>query len=435
MTSNERTDAQGAATTSAASTLSAINDFVTGFVGYHPRATNILAVAETHPESALANIYAGFLWMFLERPEAVEKASPWLARARCVKRLNTREKGLLAVLDAWIARDARTALARLEAIYKQHPEDLATLKLGQYHAFNLADADAVLRLAGHGRGRNEQRAPWHSMLAFGHELSGELDAAERAAFRALSLDDAEPWAHHALSHTYLERGALAEGRRFLTERADTWNELNSFMFTHNWWHLALFELAEGDVTAALRTFDERVWGVQPDYSQDQINAVSLLSRIECAGGDVGDRWQRLRPHLEGRADDVLQPFVTMHYLYGLARSGSSGADALLSLIESQPDGAFVPGDETLWAGVGIPCARGARAHARGDHEEAVIALLPVRERLVELGGSKAQRDLFEQWLVHAMLKCGRRREAEPLLADRRRREPLHPLVHTRGERG
>jgi len=266
------------------------------------------------------------------------------------------------------------------------------------------------------------------MLAFGHELNGQLDAAERAAFRALDLDEAEPWAHHALSHTYLERGALEEGRRFLADRADTWNELNSFMFTHNWWHLALFELAEGDATAALRTFDDRVWGVQPDYSQDQINAVSLLSRLECAGVDVGDRWQRLRPHLEGRADDVLQPFVTMHYLYGLTRSGSPGADNLLALIESQVDGAFVPGNEALWANVGIPCARGAHAHARGDHEQAATLLLAVRERLPELGGSKAQRDLFEQWLVHALLKCSRLREARPLLAQRRKTEPDHPLI-------
>jgi len=428
MQATELRDAHGALTTSPETALSGIDDFVLGFVGYHPRATKVLAVAEAHPESALANLYAGFLWMFLERPEAVDQAAPWLERAKRVRGLNARERGLLALLSAWIGRDARASLAIADALCREYPEDLATLKLGQYHAFNLADPAAALRLAKHGRGCNEHSAPWHSMLAFGHELNGQLDAAERAAFRALDLDEAEPWAHHALSHTYLERGALEEGRRFLADRADTWNELNSFMFTHNWWHLALFELAEGDATAALRTFDDRVWGVQPDYSQDQINAVSLLSRLECAGVDVGDRWQRLRPHLEGRADDVLQPFVTMHYLYGLTRSGSPGADNLLALIESQVDGAFVPGNEALWANVGIPCARGAHAHARGDHEQAATLLLAVRERLPELGGSKAQRDLFEQWLVHALLKCSRLREARPLLAQRRKTEPDHPLI-------
>ena len=59
------------------------------------------------------------------------------------------------------------------------------------------------------------------------------------------------------------------------------------MYTHNWWHLALFEIAAGEPDAALASFDARVWGVQPDYSQDQINAVSLLARLECAGVDVG----------------------------------------------------------------------------------------------------------------------------------------------------
>ena len=430
----ERGDAHGAPTTTTdAAALAGIDDFVTGFVGYHPRSANVLAAADAHPDSALANIFAGFLWMFLERPEAAAKAEPYRRRAAACRAPNARERGLLALLEAWQARDARRALAIARDVLADCPGDLATLKLGQYHAFNLADAPAMLSLAQRSRDALARRparlpAPLLAMLAFGHEQCHHLEAAERAAYEALDIDPAEPWAHHALSHTFLTRGAIEEGWRFLAERADTWTGLNSFMFTHNWWHLALFEIAAGEGEAALATFDARVWGVEPDYSQDQINAVSLLARLECAGVDVGERWRRLLPHLRSRADDVLQPFVTLHYLYGLARAGAPEGETLLALIERQAEEPAVEADRTLWRDVGIPAARGVHAHARGEHDAAVTHLYPVQSRLWMCGGSHAQRELFDQLLLGAMIGAGRWRDAQPLLELRRRTEPEHPQV-------
>ena len=54
----------------------------------------------------------------------------------------------------------------------------------------------------------------------------------------------EPWAHHALAHVMLTQGRLAEGHAFMAAMSPTWTGLNSFMETHNWWHLALFALEQ-----------------------------------------------------------------------------------------------------------------------------------------------------------------------------------------------
>ena len=54
--------------------------------------------------------------------------------------------------------------------------------------------------------------------------------------------------------------------------------------------------------------------------------MSLLARLELRGVDVGGRWQDLGAHLASRADDTLQPFLTMQYLYGLARAGRPEAE-------------------------------------------------------------------------------------------------------------
>lgn len=427
----DRLDCFGAPVRCEAEALDGINDFVDGFVRYRPSAVNVLETADAMSECALANIYAGFLWMFLERPEAPDKAAPYLQRACACTNLNERECSLRDLLAAWQRYDIGRVVQISEHILDSYPQDLATLKLAQYHLFNSADSPGMLRVAMKCRQTNAEQAPLHSMLAFAHEQCHHIDDAERAAMHALSLDEAEPWAHHALAHVHLTRGNISIGKRFLQSMAPAWSGLNSFMFTHNWWHLAVFEIAEGQVDSALAIYDERCWGVEPDYSQDQIGAVSLLARLECAGHDVGDRWQALRPYLEARNQDVVQPFLTLQYLYGLARSESSEADELMQLIRQQAVRAVVPQDQALWQNVGIPAAEGVLAHANGNHARATALLATVQTRLWQVGGSHAQRDLFEQLLLDALLKSDQWVAAQQMLEVRRQWEPESPILEAK----
>ena len=97
------------------------------------------------------------------------------------------------------------------------------------------------------------------------------------------------------------------------------------MYTHNWWHAALFRLDMDDAAASLALFDTRVWGVRKTYVQDQVNAVSLLSRLELRGVDVGDRWTDVAAHVLPRIHDRQNAFLDLHYLYALARAGEIDA--------------------------------------------------------------------------------------------------------------
>ena len=161
--------------------------------------------------------------------------------------------------------------------------------------------------------------------------------------------------------------------------ADTWTGLNSFMLTHLWWHLALFYLSQGRRARVLEIYDRHCWGVAKDYSQDQIGAVSLLARMELAGIDVGDRWQDLGEHLAARAHDTVLPFLTMQYLYGLARAGRAEADALLNSVRRAADGAArVPRE--VWQEVALPACEGLYAYARANFERAWRHLSAARRR-------------------------------------------------------
>lgn len=411
--------------------LAGVNAFVDGFVRFLPSAADVMAVSDALPHEALPAIYSGMLCLFSEQMSAPSLAAPYVERARACRGLHPREQGLLALLEAWQVWDLAAARRIADELLQRWPGDLATLKLAQYHHFNAADAGAMLQSALLAAPRCEQHAAWHSMVAFAHEQCHALDAAEASAQRALAIDADEPWAHHVCAHVHLGRGSTGEGRAFLSNVADSWQGLNSFMFTHNWWHLALFEIAEGDVQTALTLYDTRCWGVQCDYSQDQIGAVSLLARLECAGVDVGDRWQALRPWLEARHDDVTQPFLSLQYLHGLLRAGSPVATELLAAIEQQAVSPLVASDAPVWQEVGIPLARALVSLAAGLHADAADGLSTIRRGFVRIGGSHAQRDLFEQLYLEALLGAGRVSEAGELLQRRQRYEPHNPVIAAR----
>ncbi|MBN9316156.1 MAG: tetratricopeptide repeat protein [Devosia sp.] len=404
-------------------TLKGIDDFVGGFLGYEKRASNIIAAADAEPDSVLANAYAGVLWMMLEAEGATQVASAYLNRAKSAEAgANERERMILAQLERWIADDVPGAQAIGDEIAARYPRDLASVKLHQYFSFNRGDAKNMLRIARAVERENADNPHIHGMLAFGYEQMHELEAAEREARRALKLKTKEPWAQHALAHVMLGQGRVAEGVAFLGEAQRTWVDLNSFMYTHNWWHKALFHISAGDNAAVFDAYDNHVWGIEPDLPQDQIGAVSLLARMEVAGMDVGHRWEDVAEHMKGRAHDTTLPFLTLQYLYGLARAERAEADHLMQAVEDRA--ATTKGwDRLVWQEVALPAARGVLAHARGEYAAAAKWLSVANPRMTEIGGSHAQRDLFGQLLLDAHLKLGNWAVARRMLEMRRIWDP------------
>ncbi len=388
------------------SSLAGVDAFVDGFLACEARAVDVLGAAE-HDDAPIVQACAAALHLFAEAPGAPANARRHLDRARASRIVaSPRERRFVEAVQAWADGDVGRAIALHEEQALEHPRDLASVKLGQYHCFNLGDSPRMLRLALAAAPAAADVAPMHGMLAFGWEQCHLPRRAEAAARRACAMRRREPWAQHALAHVMLTEGRFDEGEAFLRSVADAWTGLNSFMVTHAWWHLALFLIEQDRLDEALALHDARVWGVCPDYSQDQVNAVSLLARLELAGADVGARWQALAPWLAPRIHDHVQPFLDLHYLYGLARAGRPEADAMLASIEAYAPGAPAA-SRAAWTDVAVPAARGLLAHARGDPEGVLRGLGTALPRMGEIGGSHAQRDLFEQVRVDALMAAGR----------------------------
>ena len=382
--------------------LTALNDFVEGVLACEARAVNLLQLGNTEG-AALPQAYGAALHLFAESADAGPNAQPFLHRAQQAvtqeSHTTPRERRLVAAIQAWAEGDLRHTCQLLEEQVKEFPRDLVALKLGQYHCFNLGDSAGMLRMALHASHAAADVPYLHGMTAFGYEQCHLLEAAEQSARRGIRMCRKEPWAHHAVAHVMLTQGRHAEGRDFMAEHSDTWVGLNSFMLTHNHWHRALFAIELQDFDAALALYDRQVWGVVKSYSQDQVNAVSLLSRLELRGVDVGDRWQDLAHYLKGRTHDQVSPFLDLHYLYGLARSeqgqpGPTASSELLRTIEAHAQACA--SSYPAWLEVAVPAAHGMVAHLQQDRTRARQQLGLALPRLADMGGSHAQRDWFTQ---------------------------------------
>jgi hypothetical protein len=388
-----------------AASLPLVEDFVTGFVSTEARAVNLLALAE-RDASPLVQAYCATLHLFAESRDAAANARPFLEKARAAfARATPREQRYIAAVEAWAGGDITKAIGLHAEQAREYPRDLVSVKLGQYHCFNTGDCPGMLRLALAALPAASDVPYVHGMAAFGYEQCHLMRDAEASARRAIGMCRKEPWAHHALAHVMLTEGRLAEGLAFMQGVSDTWSGLNSFMVTHNWWHVALFLIELGRDAEALTVYDREVWAVAKDYSQDQIGAVSLLARLELAGIDVGARWSEVGHYLVQRQADHVLPFLDLQYLYGLARAGRPEADALLRNIEAYAPRAPLS-TRAAWQHVCVPAARGLAAHARGNFSGAIEGLGTALPRLLEIGGSHAQRDLFEQVYLDALVSTG-----------------------------
>lgn len=397
----------------------ALDDFVHGFIAYQPKAANILAAADAARDHALTNAYAGMLWMFLEAPIAADKAAPYIARAKGAKTVNAREASVIEIAATWASGDVPETMRLSDAHCDQFPSDLTIIKLAQYLYFNVGDAPAMLRA---GLKAMPSDAPYvHGMIAFGYEQCHQLEQAEASARHAIEIEPTDAWAHHAIAHVMLTQGRVVEGAAFMEEMAPRWDGLNSFMYSHNWWHLALFYISMGQHDEVRAAYDTHVWGLEKDFAQDQIGAASLLARMELAGINVGDRWGDVADHIALRGADTTLPFLTMQYLYALGRSNNPMADTLISAIKQK---ASAPSfEQGVWQDVALPACEGLLAYTRGDFETAVRELGHALPRMAEIGGSHAQRDLFEQVHLDALMKTERLAQAQQVLEMRRTFDP------------
>jgi tetratricopeptide (TPR) repeat protein len=370
--------------------------FESEVLSYGRDAGQVLDAAAIFPGDPLLAAYAALAHIFRTTREGFARAEHLLVRARPVEVDTSRDWLMIQAIARWHAEDQRGAQRLLTELLIAHPDDLFAAKLLQLLQFGAGDRHGMLRTSELVLPQHRNTAAAHGMHAFALDQCGQAKYAERAARHALALGP-DPWAHHALAHAFDSGGRWREGRDWMATHADAWAGCSSFLYTHNWWHAALFYLALGDGDGALALYDERVWAVRKDYCQDQINAVSLLARLELAGADVGGRWSEVARYVRPRRFDAIDGFLDLHYAYALARADED--EAVFDLVQHARAADMT--NAQPWRKLMPAALEGIVAFARGNDARALNLLAPIAPRLRLLGGSTVQQDLFRRILLAA----------------------------------
>jgi hypothetical protein len=301
------------ATTRSPEALTAIHRFGGELLSHGCHASAIFEALAADPNCAVAHACAAALFLSLTTREGMVQAVPHLRMAKLhARHASERERMLIAAISAWGACDPARAARLLSDLVMRWPHDVVSAKLCQILQLASGETASMVRTASHAAAADPNGYA-AGLLAFALDQAGETDRAAALAARAVDRNPlTDPWAQHAMAHVHCAREDWIEGRAFLRAHAGSWDRCSSFMLTHNWWHAALFALWLGDGEGALRLFDDHVWGVRKGHCQDQINAVSLLARLEARGVQGGARWQDIAMHAGARAGDAISDFADLH---------------------------------------------------------------------------------------------------------------------------
>ena len=405
-----------------------VADFGNRLLAFSSKAEAIVAVADDDPDCPLAQACAAMLHASADTRAGLRSAQGYLERARAITDAATpREQAICAGAQAWCAGQTARAARIFEQVIDEHPGDIVSAKLAQGLHFDCGDSPGILRAPSKVARLCDDNAHLHGMMAFGYEECHLLNEAESAVGRALKIDRTEAWAHHAMAHISEARNTLSDGIDFMMAHADTWRGLTSFMYTHNWWHICLFliDLDRGD--EALKIFDSKVWAQNKDCVQDQINAISLLYRLERTGTGVGNRWQDVAAKVAGNARDQISVFLDLQFLYATARTNGNQGRAMLGRMLERA--AAARDDESIaWREVAVVAAPGVLALAVGEFEKAARALRQARPSLQAIGGSHAQRDMITLFYIDALRGAGHWQKVQQLLAGRHNARPGVPWI-------
>ncbi|GGB47084.1 tetratricopeptide repeat protein 38 family protein [Roseibium aquae] len=384
------------------------------------------AALQADPDFALAQSVRGLFCLLLGRREMFAAARDCLTTARraALERDATpREQAVIEALSAWLDGWPARAADLLDAALVSAPRDALLVKLVHAIRFVLGDARGMRTSIETVLPAHDPTLPTYGYMlgckAFCLEENGEYRAAEALGRQGLEYAPDDAWGLHAVAHVHDMTGRSEEGIAWLERHPDGWAHCNNFGY-HVWWHLALMYLDQGDIQRVMALYDSEIRLDKTDDYRDISNAASLLARLELEGVNVGARWEELALLSDKRAEDGCNVFADLHYLLALVNGGRRmGTERLLASMQRQTEagGDLAP----VFEKAGLPAGLGLEQFRLGNYGSAFMYLRKARADLPRIGGSHAQRDVFERLTIDAGMRAGLFEDAKALLQERARK--------------
>ncbi|CAD5170888.1 unnamed protein product [Musa acuminata subsp. malaccensis] len=282
--------------------IAAIDAYYDQVLAYGRDRAVILRAARHDPSCVLANALSAH---FLAGKDPAESSRLLGAASDSLDNATPYEGAVFGAISCLMAydRDDDLAVDRHFELLKEFPKDLLSLKRAQTLCFYMGRPDLSLNLVqevlfcviGHCLVTlllnaqqvlvyNKDQSYIYGMLSFPLLELGRMADAEGAARKGLGINSCDLWSQHNLCHVIQYECHFEEAVKFMETCSSTWNSCSSFMYTHNWWHVAVCYL-EGDspLDKVLEVYDHCIWKElersDAEPAEVYVNALALLMRI------------------------------------------------------------------------------------------------------------------------------------------------------------
>jgi hypothetical protein len=384
------------------------------------------AALASDPDFALAHIARARLLAVQARIAEAKEAA---AAARALSdRVTAREARHIETVALAIDGKGKEAMAMLEEHIAEFPRDalVLSLALGVFGLLGFSGRadfhEAQLALLESLAPRWDEDWWFLTYLGWARIELGDIATGTREVERALALNPKNAYAAHARAHGFYEAGDAAGGAAFVEGWLPGYDR-RSQLHGHLSWHLALCELALGNPQRARALYAD---AIRPAVSHapplfNLADSASFLWRWQVYGETppLDGEWEEVAAHVGRFFPRAGMHFADIHAIFAEAATGDEpGARQRIAQARELdsfghlPQGAIVPD----------LCA-GAAAFARGDYALAAGELGAALPELARVGGSHAQREVFEDTFIAAALRAGQYDKAKARLAERLKRRP------------
>ncbi|XP_074572396.1 uncharacterized protein LOC141828907 isoform X1 [Curcuma longa] len=402
--------------TASGACIDAIDAYCEQVLAYGRGRAVILRAANYDPSCALANALAAH-FVATKNPEEAHR----LLRAANASLDNATpyERAVVAAISCLLGddKDEEMALGRHVELLKEFPKDLLSLKRVQILCFYLGRPAVSLSIVQQVLIHNEDHSYIYGMLSFPLLELGRMTEAEGAARKGLFINSCDIWSQHNLCHVLQNECRFREATSFMEACASSWNSCSSFMYTHNWWHVAVCYL-EGDspLNKVLEIYDQSIWkelqrsDAEPvEVCLVYINALGLLLRIHLRGHthDIAERLKFQATALKDKSVWHVEWLLDILALWALTCTNERNeAEGLLDSIKSRFSTLSSQKQQSMRAAIQL--AQAMYEYGRGNLAKVFDLLGPDFDaaNFKMIGASDEQLDVFNEVWYISLLNIG-----------------------------
>ncbi|XP_047085708.1 tetratricopeptide repeat protein 38-like [Lolium rigidum] len=400
--------------TASADCAAALDDYYaqTMAFGRH-RGRAVLRAAAADPSCALASALAAHF----VAPRDHAKAAAFLAAAAgSLDKGTDYERAVFRALSALVGdeRDTEVAIERHFELLKEFPRDLMSLKRAQLICFYVGRPDTSLKFVQQVLPQNQDQNFIYGMLAFPLLELGRMDEAEVAARKGLSINKNDFWSQHNMCHVFQQECRFREATEFMESCSPSWTACSSFMFTHNWWHVAVCYLeGESPISKVLEVYDQNIMK-ELDRSDSEaaevyLNALGLLLRLYIRG-EIGPAKERLKTLLDELKNESIwhvEWLLDLLILWALSTMNESkAAENLLDSLRKRVSSMEAKRQKVMHKAIQL--ADAVSKYGKGEHKAVFDILGPEFDGLSYkmIGASDEQVDVFNEVWYTVLINAG-----------------------------